>query len=55
MAQQIKKVGVLGAGLMGHGITQVTAQSGYEVVVRRGCARAYTARSTTASSATATW
>jgi 3-hydroxybutyryl-CoA dehydrogenase len=34
MAQQIKKVGVLGAGLMGHGITQVAAQSGYEVVVR---------------------
>jgi 3-hydroxybutyryl-CoA dehydrogenase len=34
MAQQIKKVGVLGAGLMGHGITQVSAQSGYEVVVR---------------------
>ena len=34
MAQEIKKVGVLGAGLMGHGITQVTAQSGYEVVVR---------------------
>jgi 3-hydroxybutyryl-CoA dehydrogenase len=27
-------VGVLGCGLMGHGITQVTAQSGYEVVVR---------------------
>ena len=25
MAQQIKKVGVLGAGLMGHGITQVAA------------------------------
>jgi 3-hydroxybutyryl-CoA dehydrogenase len=34
MAAQIKKVGVLGAGLMGHGITQVAAQSGYEVVVR---------------------
>ena len=34
MAQQIKKVGIVGAGLMGHGITQVTAQSGYEVVVR---------------------
>src|SRR5947209_2747290 len=34
MARQIEKVGVLGAGLMGHGITQVTAQSGYEVVVR---------------------
>jgi 3-hydroxybutyryl-CoA dehydrogenase len=34
MAQKIKKVGVLGAGLMGHGITQVAAESGYEVVVR---------------------
>ncbi len=34
MAQQIKKVGVLGAGLMGHGIAQVAAQAGYEVVVR---------------------
>jgi 3-hydroxybutyryl-CoA dehydrogenase len=34
MAQQIEKVGVLGAGLMGHGIAQVAAQSGYEVVVR---------------------
>jgi 3-hydroxybutyryl-CoA dehydrogenase len=31
---EIKKVGVLGCGLMGHGITQVSAQSGYEVVVR---------------------
>jgi 3-hydroxybutyryl-CoA dehydrogenase len=34
MAQQIKKVGVLGAGLMGHGIAQVAAQAGYEVVLR---------------------
>jgi len=34
MAQRIEKVGVLGAGLMGHGIAQVAAQSGYEVVVR---------------------
>src|SRR5215208_3874121 len=30
----IKTVGVLGCGLMGHGITQVSAQSGYDVVVR---------------------
>jgi 3-hydroxybutyryl-CoA dehydrogenase len=34
MAQQIDKVGVLGAGLMGHGIAQVAAQAGYEVMVR---------------------
>src|SRR6204780_3153053 len=31
---EIKKVGVLGAGLMGHGITQVAAEAGYQVVVR---------------------
>jgi 3-hydroxybutyryl-CoA dehydrogenase len=31
---EIEKVGVLGCGLMGHGITQVAAQSGYAVVVR---------------------
>jgi 3-hydroxybutyryl-CoA dehydrogenase len=30
---QIKKVGVVGCGLMGSGITQVCAQSGYQVVV----------------------
>jgi 3-hydroxybutyryl-CoA dehydrogenase len=30
----INKVGVLGCGLMGHGITQVTAEAGYSVVVR---------------------
>jgi 3-hydroxybutyryl-CoA dehydrogenase len=31
---EIKKVGVVGCGLMGHGITQVAAQAGYDVVVR---------------------
>ena len=30
----IHKVGVVGCGLMGHGIAQVTAQGGYDVVVR---------------------
>jgi 3-hydroxybutyryl-CoA dehydrogenase len=30
----ISKVGVLGAGLMGHGITQICAQAGWDVVVR---------------------
>ncbi len=31
---EIKRVGVVGGGLMGHGITQVSAQAGYEVVIR---------------------
>ena len=31
---QIETVGVLGAGLMGHGIAQVAAQAGYDVVLR---------------------
>jgi 3-hydroxybutyryl-CoA dehydrogenase len=31
---QIKKVGILGCGLMGSGIVEVCARSGYEVVVR---------------------
>ena len=30
---KINKVGVVGCGLMGSGITQVCAQSGYQVVV----------------------
>ncbi|HEY5610257.1 MAG TPA: 3-hydroxyacyl-CoA dehydrogenase NAD-binding domain-containing protein, partial [Thermoanaerobaculia bacterium] len=30
----IKKVGVLGCGLMGSGIAQIAAQAGYETVVR---------------------
>jgi 3-hydroxybutyryl-CoA dehydrogenase len=34
MAQQIENVGVLGAGLMGHGIAQVAAGAGYAVVLR---------------------
>jgi len=34
MAQKIEQVGVLGAGLMGHGIAQVAAQAGYEVLLR---------------------
>jgi 3-hydroxybutyryl-CoA dehydrogenase len=31
---EIKTIGVLGAGLMGHGIAQVAAQAGYDVVLR---------------------
>ena len=31
---EIKKVGVVGGGLMGHGIAQVAAQAGYDVVLR---------------------
>jgi 3-hydroxybutyryl-CoA dehydrogenase len=31
---EIEKVGVLGCGLMGHGITQIAAEAGYQVVVR---------------------
>jgi 3-hydroxybutyryl-CoA dehydrogenase len=31
---EIKKVGIVGCGLMGHGIAQVVATAGYEVVVR---------------------
>jgi len=34
MAGDVTKLGVLGCGLMGHGITQVAAQAGCEVVVR---------------------
>ena len=30
----IKKIAVLGAGLMGHGIAQVAAQSGFDVTLR---------------------
>jgi 3-hydroxybutyryl-CoA dehydrogenase len=31
---EIKRVGVVGCGLMGHGIAQVCAQAGYDVVIR---------------------
>ncbi|MBA2256686.1 MAG: NAD(P)-binding domain-containing protein, partial [Thermoleophilaceae bacterium] len=31
---QVSKVGVLGGGLMGHGIAQVAAQAEYDVVLR---------------------
>lgn len=31
---EIKKVGVVGCGLMGNGIAQVSAQAGYDVVIR---------------------
>ena len=31
---EISKVGVIGCGLMGHGITQISAQAGWDVVVR---------------------
>ena len=30
---EIRTIGVVGAGTMGHGIAQVAAQSGYEVVL----------------------
>ena len=53
----IQKVGIVGAGLMGAGIAQTCAQSGYDVVVReinsqfleKGLARIYDAWSTMAS------
>lgn len=53
----IKKVGVIGCGLMGGGIAQTCAQSGYETVVRevnqplldKGMARIYDAWKTMAS------
>ncbi len=53
----IRKVGVVGAGLMGAGIAQTCAQAGYEVIVReinqqfldKGLSRIYDAWSTMAS------
>src|SRR5438876_3540620 len=53
----IRKIGVVGCGLMGGGIAQTCAQSGYEVVVRevnqelldKGLARIYSAWDTMAS------
>jgi 3-hydroxybutyryl-CoA dehydrogenase len=32
MTKEIKKIGVIGAGTMGHGIAQICAQAGFEVV-----------------------
>ena len=54
---KIRKVGVVGCGLMGGGIAQTCAQSGYEVVVRevnqelldKGLARIYSAWNTMAT------
>ena len=53
----IRRVGVVGCGLMGGGIAQTCAQSGYEVVVRevnqelldKGLARIYGAWNTMAT------
>src|SRR5579859_4911323 len=53
----IRKVGVIGAGLMGSGIAQTCAQSGYETLVReidqplldKGIARIHSAWDTMAS------
>ena len=33
-SDQIKKVAVLGAGVMGHGIAQVASAAGYKITVR---------------------
>ena len=37
MAEAFRKVGVVGAGTMGHGIAQVFATAGFEVVLRGPC------------------
>jgi len=31
---EVKKIGVMGAGIMGSGVAQVAAQAGYHVVMR---------------------
>ena len=31
---EVKKIGVIGAGQMGHGIALVSAQAGYNVILR---------------------
>ena len=40
----VSKVGVVGAGLMGHGIAQISAQAGYDVVLREVTVREKAAR-----------
>jgi 3-hydroxyacyl-CoA dehydrogenase len=43
---QVSKVGVLGGGLMGHGIAQIAAQAEYDVVLRARSRRARPSRQT---------
>ena len=34
LPDQVEKIAVLGAGVMGHGIAQIAAAAGYKVTVR---------------------